>query len=249
MLLVSVNSTTTQAATESVASSEIKLALAPRLASPPTILVDHALLKIVSEGATLRFVVTKADDREVHAEVLEDGVIMRFGAAIPGKLFETLPAQAPGWLRDLRYGYDSLFLRVENNVRIEILESSAEIEVRLARRPPPAGTRQSQPDEDDGSTLRLDRLSAVVRGRAGDYLGARAQLRAIMEANAGDVQTIIDLIEQERALGRWQSALALYDRALVLAPNAGFLIAGKASLLREQGPRLRFSYDLAVCRT
>ncbi|MEQ8663362.1 MAG: hypothetical protein RLW62_21305, partial [Gammaproteobacteria bacterium] len=97
---------------------------------------------------------------------------------------------------------------------------------------------------DDDAALRLDRLAAALRGRDGDRTGARGKLRAMMEARPDDVQTVVELIEQERALGRWRDALALYDRALGIDPDAAFLVGGKAALLAEHGTQLRASFDV-----
>ncbi len=181
--------------------------------------------------------VIRVEDPGVVAEQDGDTVVLRFAAPLPPELFEGFVARTAEWLQDLRYGYDSVLLLPQPTVASSVSRIPSGLALRFERRPAAAG---ADPDAGrNGTRLRLDRLAALVRGRGGDRLGARADLRRLMAAHPRDVQTLIDLIEQEQAVTRWREALALYDRALALSPQSSFLIAGKAGLLYDYGPRLR----------
>jgi len=173
------------------------------------------------------------------------GVAVRYEAAIDAAAMAALARQHAAWIRDLRYGYDSFYLEPAADIVVELAGQDDVHEIRLVPAPVPGMDSRSETAADDGSALRLDRLGAALRGRDGDHTGARAALRVMMEQRADDVPTIVELIEQERELGRWRDALALYDRALALDNDAAYLISGKAALLREHGSHVRASFELS----
>ncbi|MEQ8231649.1 MAG: tetratricopeptide repeat protein [Gammaproteobacteria bacterium] len=180
------------------------------------------------------------------------GVVARFPGPLAADALAGLAARYPAWIFDLRYGFDSFYLEPASDVVVEIVDTPEGRALRLVPAPatatapsaaaPGALTEASAADDDAG--LRLDRLAAALRGRDGDHTGARSALRAMMEARPDDLQTAVELIEQQRALGRWRDALALYDRALAIDPDTAFLVSGKAALLAEYGSQLRASFDL-----
>lgn len=180
---------------------------------------------------TVRF----ADDVDIAVET--GSVVLRFARPPGAAAFESLNAIAPDWLRELHYGYDNALLQLLPGIAAEAQERVMLLR-RAARPAQSAGANVT----DDGSARRLARLAGVVRGRGGDRVGARALLADLMDDFPRDVQLVIDRIEQEQALRRWRSALALYDRALALSPSSSFLIAGKAGVLRDYGPSLRLGY-------
>lgn len=180
----------------------------------------------------------------VTSEAIGEGMVVRLPLPLEVGTLDGLAARHPGWIADLRFGFDSFFVRPKPGVALQSRVEDGRFVLLLSRTPVPA-----EPESvviapaDDGSALRLERLDALARGRDGDRTGASRRLRALMEAHPKDVQNVVDLIEQERELGRWRDALALHDRALALDANAAFLIAGKASLLQEYGSRVRAGFQ------
>jgi len=173
------------------------------------------------------------------------GVAVHYESVVDAAAMAALARRYSAWIQDLRYGYDSFYLEPAADIVVELAEQGDAHEIRLVPAPAPAATSGREVVDDDGSALRLDRLGAALRGRGGDHTGARAALRALMEQRTDDMPTIVELIEQERELGRWRDALALYDRALALDKDAAYLIVGKAALLSEYGSHVRASFELS----
>jgi hypothetical protein len=195
-----------------------------------------------AETRALRLVIPIPRRGDVAIDLEGRGVVVRFPASFDASALAGLGERHPGWIQDLRYGFDSLYLEPVRDARVELKAGPGVHEIWLVRS---AAAVAAPAAVDDGSALRLDRLEALTRGRGGDRTGARARLRDLMERHPDDVQTLLDLVEQERELGRWRDAIALYNRALALDADAPFMIEGKAALLYEHGPMVRASFDLS----
>ncbi len=215
----------------------------PAAAPGPGEAVGAGTLRAHREGSVLVLSLPRAG-----STLLRDGrgVAVHYESVLDAAAMAALARQHAAWIHDLRYGYDSFYLEPAADIVVELADHDDVHEIRLVPAPVPQvdADREAAAD-DDGSARRLDRLGAALRGRGGDQTGARAALRAMMEQREDDVPTLVELIEQERELGRWRDALALYDRALALDNDAAYLVSGKAALLSEHGSRVRASFELS----
>jgi len=226
-------------ARHAAAALALALALAAALAAPgASARLDSARAepRAGALALLLRF------DAAVTSTVTERGaeLVLQVDQPLDGAALERLGPTLEGWVREFRYGYDSLLLGLEPGVRAQVQTAGEEIRVLLER--PPAPAPQAAPD--DGSQLRLERLRAQLRGERGDRLGARAELERLRRQHPEVIPIPALLAEHESALGRWRRALALHDRVLELDPDAAAAIRSKAQLRREHGTFLRLDQEL-----
>ena len=202
-----------------------------------------------SVSATLRtgrleVLLRSAEPLSVTFEALPDGYLVTFPHQFDGTPFADVLHTAPNWLTDVRYGFDAVFLVPQTGISVSSQTTDNGLMLHFSRSAPAPETNGVAVD-DDGSDLRLARLQALIAHRLGDSQSGRASLRQLMTENPADTQSILDLIDIEKHLGRWEHALTLYNRALERAPGTAFLISGKAALLRQNGQFV----DLNVSRT
>lgn len=207
------------------------------------------LLEARAHGTAEALIITFEFDAAVAArwQHTDGELVLEPAQALDGAALDALAPALEGWVREFRFGYDTMLLGFEQPVQVRVQAQGPVLHVHLAREPSPAAPA-APGAADDGSARRLARLRAQLRGARGDELGARAALEGLRRDDPEDVPSMQLLAESEQRLGRWRRAVALHDRVLELDPSAAFTAQAKAGLLREHGTFLRLDHELQEVR-
>ncbi|MEO5327749.1 MAG: hypothetical protein H7829_05835 [Magnetococcus sp. THC-1_WYH] len=142
------------------------------------------------------------------------------------------------WLGDVRYGYDSLLLRANQaGTGFFVTATGNDVVVTMTLPPPTPELLEQRKVED--ARLRFLKTKTMVSTRT--LYGARERMRGLVEESPENVEFLGELGTLEDQLGRWRSAVALYDRGLTQAIGEPNIIFAKALLHHNQGPYLQTS--------
>ncbi len=208
---------------------------------------ESVKLRIKSDTERLRLLFVWSEPVSVLHDVDGRELVLRFSRALPPSLIAGIDARTNGWIDWGTIGYDSLLLHAGRSVRFQVrAEDDTHIAVDLIARPEPAleHVKEHQPvREREATALRLARLEALWLADSGKLFAARRKLADLHEQYPGKVELLPDMAAVEARLGQWQQAVAYYNQALDMGQEDPTVIAAKAGLLYEYGPRLRLDLD------
>ncbi len=191
-------------------------------------------------------------DRPVMALHEVDGrdLLLRFSHRFPPTLLSDVESQTAGWIDWSSAGYDSLLIHAARDVSYRVTaegERRIAVEMKLARQPagelahPPA--EPFSPTRREAAALRIERLRAALLGERGELFAARRKLARLREQYPDNGELLPEMGSIEARLGQWQQAIAYFNQALYAGQGDPGLVAAKAGLLYEHGPRVRLDMD------
>ncbi len=204
-------------------------------------------LHIDSGAERLRMVFIWNKQVVVQHETDGKELILRFSAPIPPSLIAEVTERTAAWIDWSSIGYDSLLIHAKQNVIFRVQsESDTRIAVELISLPEKAdtGVQSGQPmRQSEATALRLERLRALWLAETGKLFAARARFEQLHEQYPGNRELLPEMAGIEARLGQWQRAVTYYNQALHMGREEPSVIAAKAGLLYEYGPRLRLDMD------
>ena len=185
------------------------------------------------EGA--RIVLIWPSPVEVEQQVAGRELFLRFNRELRTPDLATLPKRLPDWLQGAVLGFDSILFQATRDVVFGVEHSRNMLTVTIM--PAPAAA-PLVPTLEAGPSARLRLLAARLKSQLGETFAAREELQQILARDHAPVDALLLMAEVEQRLGNWQSALELYDQALVRAPDNAGVISAQAALRRNRGVRI-----------
>lgn len=174
----------------------------------------------------------------VSVRPVRDGrdLLLTFDRPLGETPLDTAMERLIGLVDNVRYGYDTILLTLPASVTADISSAGRQVTVKLA-----SATVRSAEDAERAAQAqrRVEYFQAVTLLESGEPEMARDRLARLADTDPANVELIVALAQAEERLGRWQQAVSLYDRALVLDPDESATIGAKARLLAEHGNHVR----------
>ncbi len=196
-------------------------------------------MHVESGEERLRLVFIWNQPVDVRHEAGGKELLLRFSTPLDPSLLFGLPAQAETWIAWVSAGYDSLLIHARQNVIFQVRTEHdtrvvVELFPRLRAEKPKLALQQSE-----AVAFRLERLRALWLAETGNLFEARSKLGRLREQYPDNSELLPDMADIAARLGQWQQAVIYYNQALHMGRDEPAVIAAKASLLYEHGPRLR----------
>lgn len=174
----------------------------------------------------------------VSVRPLREGrdLLLTFDQPLGETPLDGLMERLGGLAENVRYGYDTLLLTLPTAVVAEVTGHDRQVTVTLTGS---AALSAEDTEREAQAQRRVEFFQAVTLLEAGEPDIARARLARLVDSEPDNVELIVALAQAEERLGRWQKAVALYDRALTLDPDETATIGAKARLLAEHGNHVR----------
>ncbi len=224
------------------------LMLLVMLSALPMVHADNGVELHVDSGAErLRLVFVWNEPVSVRHEVDGREVVLRFSSPLLPSLLADMTSRAAGWIDWSSTGYDSLLIHAGRDVIFRVqAEDDTHIALELISRPEVADAeKQSRLSlrQREATALRLERLRALWLAESGRLFAARGKLAELHEQYPDSGELLPEMAGIEARLGQWQRAVTYYNQALHMGREDAPVIAAKAGLLYEYGPRLRLDMD------
>lgn len=202
----------------------------------------HAAMRIAAEARDAAASLTLSWPGAVKVVHTQTGreLTLRFGKPIGEARVESIAERLGGWVEGVQHGYDSLLLVLAPDILADVRPERSGVRVTFSHAPRVA----ARTTEDEAAERRLDYFRAVTMiedGRTGE---ARTLITAMLERDPKDREAVELQAQVAERQGRWRDAVALYDRALALAPDSKPAADARRRLLREYGSQARLDYDV-----
>lgn len=180
---------------------------------------------------------------KVDVDIRDREIVLRFDKPLGDPKIDSLPQRLPSWVSNVLYGYDSLVITMPRETKTQVFPDTtpnhSSLRIVMEAEPVPVEQQQAADPEEARQNYRINFYRARTLMETGGELEARAVLRDLMESDPRPTNAMELLAQTEERLGRWQTALSLYDRALELDPNKPDTIRYRAAILRENGGFVR----------
>ncbi len=208
---------------------------------------NEVVLQAEPGAERLRLVFVWNEPVTVQHEVEGRELVLRFSAPLPPSLLADMTAPMAAWIDWSNAGYDSLLIHAKRDVIFRVqAEDDTHIAVELIARPKaPVVEQEKKPllPQREAAALRLERLRALLLAETGNLFAARGKLATLHEQYPDKGELLPEMAGIEARLGQWQQAVTYYNQALQMGQDDPPVIAAKAGLLYEYGPRLRLDMD------
>lgn len=162
--------------------------------------------------------------------------LLTFSRPLGNPDFASAAADLAPFLRDVRFGYDSVLLVITPGTRAEFEREPSGVIARFSRAAP-APTQSGEPVTADGD-WRLEYLHAIASLESGDIEAAEVQLRQLARAHPHEPEILLALARVTEQRGDWSHAFALYDAAAGPASTHRAAAAARDRLWSIHGDQL-----------
>ncbi len=173
---------------------------------------------------------TSADGREVH---------LQLGQPLGETTLAELPERLPEMIEDVRFGYDSMLLRVPEDVAVFVTKGPSEVTFSFQK----ISTGFVEYDRETArlmeERLRLEFLQALAMAEQGQVAEAHAELDHLAVENPRNIDILAGLAGVEDRIGRDKEAIDLYQLALAMAPNDADIARSLGQARRRHGSFVR----------
>lgn len=150
--------------------------------------------------------------------------------------FTSVTADLAPFLRDVRFGYDSVLLVVTPGTQAEFKREPNGVVAHFSRSAPMLVQPAAAPTTDD---WRLDYLHAIAALESGDINAAEVRLRELAQAHPNEPEILAGLARVTEQRGDWSGAFALYDLAAESESSHRAAAAARDRLWSIHGDQLR----------
>jgi hypothetical protein len=143
-----------------------------------------------------------------------------------------------GWIESITTGFDTLLVRAARGVAFAVRLAEGELVVDVT----PIRDEGSPADQAEAD-LRIELLRAELLAARGRREEAFRALADLLQKHPSSAPVLARMAELHAEEGRWRRAETLYGRAIALEPRNEEFAEGRARVLRDQTPRVRFDAD------
>lgn len=166
-----------------------------------------------------------------------DERLLTFSRPLGEPDFSRVTERLAAFVRDLRFGYDTVLLILAPGVRAEIERESQGVTVRFSHLAPDMSSSAAPPPSD--GDWRLDYLHAVALLESGDAQSAQRQLRRLARVYPEEPQILTALARATEQLGDWSGAFSLYGTAASLSAGSHAAAEARDRLWLAHGDQVR----------
>jgi hypothetical protein len=173
----------------------------------------------------------------IQAEQEMREVTLRFGQPLSDAPISDLGTQLVGAVESIRYGYDSVLLRLSPGVKADVVITATGVTVTFTR----SATRQDRPI--GPSQLNFVRAKALLG--AGEVAAARAELQRFISETplSPEIARTARVARIEGSSGSIWRSFSAFDRLLRSNPGNSVLLAHYATVLIDSG-KLRLARNV-----
>lgn len=205
------------------------------IAAANTTGVRITVLESASESGALQLTWPQPVELRIQSKL--DEHLLTFSQPLGEPDFTAVMQHQAAFIRDLRFGYDTLLLIVVPGVTVEFERETNGVVVHFAAPVPSSAAPES--DSPNERVWRLDYLHALALLESGDTPAAQRLLRRLARSYPQEPEILSALARAEEQLGDWSSALSLYHAAAAVTGDNRAANQARDWLWYSQGDQIR----------
>ena len=191
--------------------------------------------EIKIEGPNARLELLFKQSLQYTHSYTDRGVLFKFDHHISYiDLSDALSELSP-WLHSIWVGYDTLLLKPRSNIKATFSSTDNILSVFFLEK---STVLLKDSNITNNSELAWGRAKALLALESGKPIKARLIISRLMKDAPDNIQLILDLARIEESLGRWWAALALYEKANKLRPEASAITNASKRLRNTFGSKI-----------